>query len=83
MTPLPGEALESLGERSGNRWSLERTALSNGIEATEPLDPDHPIKIAHPEPYLGPEERGSAKEPAPASDAASEPVDESGPGSRE
>jgi predicted Zn-dependent protease len=83
VTPLPGEALESLGERSGNRWSLERTALSNGIEATEPLDPDHPIKIAHPEPYLGPEERGSAKEPAPASDAASEPVDESGPGSRE
>lgn len=47
----PSETLKELGERSGNAWSLEQTAIANGLEAEARLQPGRLIKIAHPEPY--------------------------------
>jgi predicted Zn-dependent protease len=47
-----GESLEQICERSENAWSVEQTAVSNGIEAVDaPLDQDFLLKIARPEPY--------------------------------
>ena len=48
------ESLAELGQRSGNQWSLVRTALANGIQENEQLPPGWPVKIAREELYPGP-----------------------------
>ncbi len=47
-----GETLKALGERSGNRWSVARTAASNALEAKAPLAEGFLVKIAVDEPYV-------------------------------
>ncbi len=51
-TVEPGEDLAKLGERTGNRWSVEATAVSNDLEAAAPLAAGSLIKIAVAEPYV-------------------------------
>jgi predicted Zn-dependent protease len=41
-----GESLARLGLRSGNAWSVEETAVMNGVDAGEPLDGGRVVKIA-------------------------------------
>jgi predicted Zn-dependent protease len=49
-----GETLEMLGKRSGNEWSVARTALANGVDENVPLVPGGWIKTARLEPYSEP-----------------------------
>jgi predicted Zn-dependent protease len=49
-----GESLAQLGLRSGNAWSVEETAVMNGILAGEPLEEGCVVKIAVIEPYRQP-----------------------------
>jgi predicted Zn-dependent protease len=46
-----GEGLAELGRRTGNRWSLEETAVANGIERDARLEAGRSIKIAAEVPY--------------------------------
>jgi predicted Zn-dependent protease len=41
-----GETLSALSRRTGNAWSVEETAIANGITAEERLDGGQPVKIA-------------------------------------
>jgi predicted Zn-dependent protease len=46
-----GEGLAELGRRTGNRWSLEETAVANGTERGARLEAGRAIKIAVEVPY--------------------------------
>lgn len=46
-----GETLAAVGERSGNRWSLEKTAVANGLSAEDRLEAGRPVKVAVGVPY--------------------------------
>ena len=46
-----GESLAVLSRRSGNRWSLEETAVANGVPADAPLSAGQWIKLALEQPY--------------------------------
>jgi predicted Zn-dependent protease len=46
-----GENLTQLSLRTGNRWSLEETAVINGVRAEAPLASGRWIKVAIQEPY--------------------------------
>lgn len=69
-TAEPGEDLAALGKRTGNRWSVEATAVANGLEIEAPLVPGSLIKIAVGEPYV-------AKAPEPGKESAGEAGQES------
>ena len=43
-----GESLAQLGQRTGNRWSLEETAVANAIRPDARLEAGHLVKIALP-----------------------------------
>jgi predicted Zn-dependent protease len=45
-TARQGETLASLGQRTGNRWSPQQTAVANGIDAGAPLRAGQRIKVA-------------------------------------
>jgi predicted Zn-dependent protease len=47
----PGETLIALARRAGNRWSVEETAVANGLEPTTPLAAGRPIKTVVERPY--------------------------------
>ena len=47
----PSETLEELGKRTHNAWSVEQTAIANGLQIKSRLQPGRLIKIARPEPY--------------------------------
>jgi predicted Zn-dependent protease len=47
-----GEQLEALGARTHNQWSVERTAVTNGIEVGTGLAAGQLVKIAVAEPYV-------------------------------
>ena len=42
----PGESLAALSQRSRNVWSVEQTAVANGLDASAPLTADQMVKIA-------------------------------------
>lgn len=50
-TARPGESLARLGERTGNVWSPERTAVANGMGTAFALPSDRLLKIAVAIPY--------------------------------
>lgn len=50
-TARAGESLSALGERTGNAWSVEETAVMNGLEAGARLDAGARVKIAVERPY--------------------------------
>jgi predicted Zn-dependent protease len=52
-TARQGEDLAAIGERSGNAWDVNRTAVVNGLTVGEPLEPGTLVKIAIREPYRG------------------------------
>ncbi len=47
-----GEDLAALGERTANRWSVEETAIANGIGAEDALERGMLVKVAIAEPYF-------------------------------
>jgi len=47
----PAEALADFGERTDNRWSVERTAIANELEVDAPLADGARLKISVAEPY--------------------------------
>jgi len=47
----PGETLANLSRRTGNVWSVEETALMNGLDAKTPLPEGQMVKIAVDLPY--------------------------------
>jgi predicted Zn-dependent protease len=47
----PGERLSILGARTGNSWSVARTAAVNGLDPSAPLAAGRLVKIAVSEPY--------------------------------
>jgi predicted Zn-dependent protease len=47
-----GEDLAALGERTGNRWSVEQTAIANGLETDAEPGAGALVKIAVAEPYV-------------------------------
>ena len=49
----PGEDLQAASKRTGNQWSLEETAIANGIEVNQTLKPGRLLKISVTEPYVG------------------------------
>jgi predicted Zn-dependent protease len=51
-TAAPGERLSELGARTGNAWSVARTAAVNGLEPSVPLAAGSRVKIALREPYV-------------------------------
>ena len=71
-TARAGETLAELGERTGNRWSVERTALANALEPDAKLAAGALVKIAVAEPFVGRDPAASgggetaAKKEAPA-----------------
>jgi predicted Zn-dependent protease len=48
-----GETLRDLSERSGNRWSVQETAVANGLDPGVRLGAGRLIKIAVARPYRG------------------------------
>ena len=46
-----GESLADLSRRTGNRWSLEETAIANGVPADAALSAGQSIKVAIQQPY--------------------------------
>jgi hypothetical protein len=46
-----GENLAQLGERTGNRWTPEYTALINGLTVDETMEAGTLVKIARREQY--------------------------------
>ncbi len=48
----PGEDLAALGERTGNVWDVNKTAVVNGFTVGEPIEPGTLVKIALREPYV-------------------------------
>jgi predicted Zn-dependent protease len=46
-----GETLAALSRRTANRWSVEETAVANGLQADEPLAAGRRVKIAVEQPY--------------------------------
>ena len=54
-----GEDLAAFGERTGNVWDVNRTAVVNGLTVGEPLEPGLLVKIALREPYRPREQDGS------------------------
>jgi predicted Zn-dependent protease len=46
-----GESLGQLSSRSGNVWSIEETAMANGLVASDVLQAGFPVKIAVARPY--------------------------------
>ncbi len=48
---LAGESLAELSRRTGNRWSLEETAVANGVPADARLSAGQSIKVAIEQPY--------------------------------
>jgi predicted Zn-dependent protease len=48
-----GERLEQLVERTGGRWSVEETAIANGLEPGTPLRAGQPVKVPVEEAYSG------------------------------
>ena len=46
-----GESLAQLGERTGNRWSPEYTALINDLEVDAKMEAGELVKIARREQY--------------------------------
>ena len=53
VTVQPGEDLQALSNRTANQWSLEETAIANGLEVNETLKPGQLLKISVTEPYVG------------------------------
>jgi predicted Zn-dependent protease len=54
---LAGESLGELGARSGNAWSVEETAVVNGLAPSELLSAGQRVKVAARERYAGPASR--------------------------
>jgi len=48
---LEGETLASLGQRTGNQWSVVETAVHNAIRPGDPLEAGRKVKIAVRVPY--------------------------------
>lgn len=48
---LEGETLASLGQRTGNQWSVVETAVHNAIRPGDALEPGRKVKIAVRVPY--------------------------------
>jgi predicted Zn-dependent protease len=48
-----GESLAELGRRTGNRWSVEETAVANALEPSAKPSAGQPIKIAVEVPWQG------------------------------
>ena len=46
-----GESLAALSRRTGNAWSLEETAIANGLSPERRLGRGEPVKIAVEVPY--------------------------------
>lgn len=46
-----GESLEALGRRTGNAWTLEETAVANGLAPSDRLSAGRAVKIAVAVPY--------------------------------
>lgn len=46
VTARGGESLRALGERTGNAWSVEETAVMNGLEPDAALEAGRRVKIA-------------------------------------
>jgi hypothetical protein len=46
-----GESLAGLSRRTGNAWSLQETAVANGLEPEALLAEGTPVKIAVELPY--------------------------------
>ena len=46
-----GETLDGLSSRTGNAWSINRTAVMNGLFATDTLQPGQLVKVAVAQPY--------------------------------
>lgn len=46
-----GESLAAFGERVGNAWSPEETAVANGLPSGEPLRAGQSLKVAIEQPY--------------------------------
>jgi len=59
---LEGESLQELGERVGNAWEPNETAVANQLRLNERLEAGEPVKIAVRRPYRAP---GSGVEPEP------------------
>jgi predicted Zn-dependent protease len=53
VAAVPGETLADLSARSGNVWTLERTAALNRVEAGASLDAGLLVKVAVRVPYRG------------------------------
>ncbi len=51
VTARRGESLAALSRRTGNRWSLEQTAVANGLDAGATLASGTPVKVAVEVPY--------------------------------
>ena len=47
-----GESLVALSERTGNEWNPFYTAVVNGLQVGEPLEPGARVKVALREPYF-------------------------------
>ena len=72
-----GETLAELGERTHNEWSVNETAVANGLAPDEPLRPGLPVKVALREPYrprapVRPPPLGPESAPLPTVDPPSE-----------
>ncbi len=46
-----GESLDELSRRTGNLWSLQETAVANGVSVDAPLSAGQSIKVAIQQPY--------------------------------
>jgi predicted Zn-dependent protease len=53
-TARAGEGLAELGKRSGNAWSVNDTAVMNGVFANHRFAGGEQVKVARVEPYTGP-----------------------------
>jgi len=60
-----GEDLEAIGRRTGNEWDLNTTAVVNGIQTDDPLEPGFLLKVAVREPYQPGSARNRAEEVPP------------------
>ena len=56
-----GETLSEIGQRTGNQWNVNETAVRNRKLPGVPLEAGEQIKIAVREPYRTPRERPDAE----------------------
>ena len=53
VTAKDGERLSDLAQRTGNVWSVQETAIANGIASHQALKAGQLVKIAGSRPYGG------------------------------